>query len=486
MERASRRRAGMRPLIRVGAMLVSCSAAAVLFGYGLGRQFYVEVPALIGSRSAQAAPEQAAGPVIYYRDPTGKPAYSSVPRKTAAGQDFRPVYAGEDVSLAEPDDEPDPAPAAAAPSRRVLYYRNPMGLADVSPTPKKDSMGMDYIAVYEGENGDGSRITVTPGRLQRSGVKTELAAFRTLEQPVRAPGSIQLDERRVAVVALRAEGFVERVEPVTTGDRVRRGQPLLRFYSPEISAASAQYLTVINEVSGAGGRPSLVEGARRRLENLSVPSEAVAEIERTRRVPGSILWAAPRDGIVLERNVSDGMRAMAGDPLFRIGDLSVVWAIVDISERDLPAVAIGQPAAVRARGYPDQAIQGRVTMIYPQLGRATRTARLRVELANPDGRLLPEMYVDAEIATGPAAAVLTVPESAVLDSGTRQVVFVDQGDGRFEPRAVKVGRRGTDHVEIREGVEDQERVVVAAAFLLDSESNLKAALRSLALPGAGQ
>ena len=377
-----------------------------------------------------------------------------------------------------------PVDAASVGGKRILFYRNPMGLPDTSPTPKKDSMGMDYIPVFAGGEDDGDTIKIAPGRLQRSGVRTEVAERRRLAVPVRAPGTIQVDERGLSIVSVRTESFIRSVEPVTTGDRVAKGQPLLHVYSPDVSAAAAQFLSAINE---SGGRTTAsVEGARQRLENLAVPAEAILEIVRTRKVPLSIAWTAPRDGIVLERAAVDGMRAMPGDALFRLADVSTVWAVIDLAERDLPLVAVGQSVAVRARGFPDRPFTGRITLIYPQIDKETRTGRVRVELANPDGTLRPGMYVEAEIETGSEAAVVAVPVSAVIDSGARQVVILDKGEGRFEPRAVMLGRRSQDLVEIREGVAEGQRVVVGANFLIDAESNLQAALRGLGQDGQQQ
>src|SRR5918912_830574 len=188
-----------------------------------------------------------------------------------------------------------------------------MGLPDTSPVPKKDSMGMDYIPVYEGEDeGDGT-IKVSLGKIQKSGVRSEVIAHRVISRPVRAPGTVQLDERRIGVISLRADAFIEHVGDVTTGDRVRKGQPLMRLYSPDIAAAGAQYLASL-------GGTTIPDGARRRLENLAVPAEVIAEIERTRRVPASIVWTSPWDGIVLERAAVHGMRATAGEVLFRLAD----------------------------------------------------------------------------------------------------------------------------------------------------------------------
>ncbi|GAA0592286.1 efflux RND transporter periplasmic adaptor subunit [Craurococcus roseus] len=450
----------------------------------------------LGPAAALEQQQQPSGPtrpatggrVLYYRHPD-RPEYAPEPRRTEDGRDFRAVRAGED---AEPPDPAAPPPTAAAGQtgqplaqgggaeggpRRVLYYRNPMGLPDTSPTPKKDSMGMDYVPVYEGEDADGTTVRVAPGRIQATGVRSEPVARREVVRPVRAPGTVQLDERRVAVVALRAEAFVEHVEDVTTGDRVRRGQPLLRLYSPDVVAAGAQYVSALAVAPGSG--MANADGARRRLENLGVPPQVLAEIERTRRIPASFVWPAPRDGVVLERNVSDGMRTPAGEVLFRMADLSVVWVVADLPERELGSVALGQVAEVRPRGLPGRAFTGRIALVYPQLNTATRTARVRIELPNPDGALLPGMYAEVEIAAGGGGPLVAVPASAVIDSGTRQVVILDRGEGRFEPREVKLGRRGGGFVEVREGVAEGDRVVVAANFLIDAESNLRAALRGL-------
>ena len=419
------------------------------------------------------APEQATGPVIYYRDPDGKPLYSLAPKRTADGRSYRPVFASQDTTF-EPKPEP---PLAQSGGKRVLYYRNPMGLPDISPTPKKDSMGMDYIPVYEGaDTGDAGTVTISPGKLQRIGVKSEPVERRVIIEPVRAPGTIQLAENRVSVITLRAEAFVESVENITTGTLVRKGQPLIRVYSPSVATAAAEHLTALATRPGTEG----ARGSRQKLLNFGIPEALVGEIERTREVPLVFTWEAPREGIVIERNVVEGMRVMPGDVLFRIADHSVVWALVDVAERDLAAVVVGQSVTVKVRSLPDRTFSGRVALVYPHLNAETRTVRVRVELANSNLLLRPDMFVEAQVDTGAPAPVLAVPLSALIDSGDRQVVLIDKGEGRFEPRPVRLGRRGNGYVEIREGVALGELVVTSATFLIDAESNLKAALQSLA------
>lgn len=334
---------------------------------------------------------------------------------------------------------------------------------------------MDYIPVYAGEAEDSSTITISPGKLQRTGVRSETAERRVISRPLRVPGTVQVDERRVSVVATRSDAFIDKVENVTTGDRVREGQPLLTLYSPEINAAAAQLIA----------NPGF-DGSRRRLKNLNVSDQVIADIERTRNMPLSIQWTAPRDGVVIQRNATDGMRAAAGDVLFRIADLSVVWVLADVPERDLGQVRPGARVAIHVRSLPSRTFQGRVAVIYPQVNAQTRTTRVRIELPNEDGALLPDMYAEVEIATGTAKPVIAVSDDAVIDTGSRQIVILDQGKGRFKPREVKTGVRGGGFVELREGVSEGDKVVTSANFLIDAESNLKSALQTMTAASPSQ
>ena len=462
------------------AVLTIAAVAAVLAAAGGGFQGFRGHLQLKDASPASVAQAQPAGGPIYYQDPDGRPFYSLTPKQTSDGRDYRAVPAGADVSF---EIKPAAAPATAAAERRIKYYRNPMGLADTSPTPKKDSMGMDYIPVYDGEDSDDGSVKLSPGKIQRTGVQTEPAAMRIIRKAIRAPGNIQLDERRVSVVSMRSESWIQKVADVTTGSRVSKGQPLMEIYSPVIASASAEYVSTINSKT-TGGVGVYGRGSRQRLMNLDVPDAAIAAMENSGTVPISIPWTAPRAGIVLERNATEGMRAQPGDVLFRVADTSVVWATIDVAERDLGALSVGQPVTVRARGLAGREFTGKINVIYPQVTRETRTVRIRVELENPDAALLPDMYVDAEIDTGSQQAVLSVAESAVLDTGSRQAVFVEKGQGRFEPRDVKLGHRGDGYVEIRDGVAEGEPVVVSANFLIDAESNLKAALKGFSDAGA--
>jgi Cu(I)/Ag(I) efflux system membrane fusion protein len=460
------------------------TAAAIVVAVGAGYWGGNIVP-LHKSSTGMAQPT---GAVIYYKDPNGRPFYSLTPRNTDNGKPYVAVLASEDVSA-------DPKPAAAAQAgRKIIYYRNPMGLPDTSPVPKKDSMGMDYIPVYEGEQDDGSTVRVSAGRLQRSGVKTELVGQQPISQIIKAPGVVAFDETKLSVVAMRFDGFINKVMPVTSGTHVRKGDPLMSVFGQELLNASVQL--IVEEVTGWKGPErdeatssssprdprARVVGARRRLDNLQVPAEIIEEIKKSRRVPNAITWVAPQDGIVTERNAVDGQAFKAGEVLFRLADHSVVWVMADIAEADISAARPGQSVTVRAKAYPGREFKGQVAVVYPHLVKETRTARVRIVLPNPDVALLPDMYADVEIATGSDQAVVAVPKSSVIDSGSRQVVIVDLGDGRFEPRYVKLGRRGAEYVEVLDGIHDGDSVVVDGNFLIDAESNLNSALKALTAP----
>ncbi len=464
----------------IAGVTVAATIAAAGGGY-VGVRGHLRPMAISSAALTSDAVAQASGDPIYYQDPDRRPFYSLTPKKTLDGRDYQAVPAGADLSF---DDEPAAVsgPAAAA-DRKIKYYRNPMGLADISPSPKKNSMGMDYIPVYEGEDTEDGAVKLSPGKIQRTGVKSEPAALRVIRTAIRAPGTIQLDERRISVISMRSESWIQKVANVTTGTRVVKGQPLMEIYSPSISTAAAEYMATINSKT-TGGTAGYGRGSRQRLVNLDVPEEVIAAMEKGGSAPLAIQWSAPRDGVVLERNAIEGMRAQPGDILFRVADTSVVWAMIDVAERDLGALNIGLPVLVQARGYPGREFAGNISVIYPQVSRETRTARVRVELANPDAALLPDMYVDAEIETGSQRPVLAVPDSAILDTGSRQAVFVEKGQGRFEPRDVKLGHRGGGYVEIRDGLSEGEPVVVSANFLIDAESNLKAALKGFSEAGA--
>jgi Cu(I)/Ag(I) efflux system membrane fusion protein len=379
--------------------------------------------------------------------------------------------------------------AQAAAKRRILYYRNPMGLADTSPTPKKDPMGMDYVPVYEGEEetaaepGGAGLIRVSTEKVQKLGVRTEAAEPRRLSQIVRASGRVEPDERRVATIAPKFEGYVERLLVNATGQSVARGEPLFEVYSPELVSAQREYIIAARGVQtmqdggeALAGMKQLADASLARLRNWDLSADEIDALVKTGDARRTVRLRSPVAGVVTEKKAVQGMRFMPGDALYQVTDLSRVWVLADVFEQDIGLVRNGARASVRLVAYPTQTFEGRITYVYPTLTAETRTVPVRVELANPHLLLKPAMFARVEIEVGSGAPVLSVPDSAVIDTGTRRIVLVQRGEGRFEPREVKLGARGANYLEVLDGVKAGEQVVVAANFLIDAESNLKAAI----------
>ena len=441
---------------------------------------------LVSALLSLASPADAAGPAgppLYYQDPDGKPAYAARPAKTPDGRDYKAVF--EDAPAL-------PARAATPPGpRRLLYYRNPMGLPDTSPAPKKDSMGMDYLPVYadEGSNDDPpGTVRISPGKIQTLGVRTAIVAMRpAASRTVRATGIVQFDERRLATVTAKAAGWIERLVVGATGDRVVRGQVLAELYAPDLVAAEEEFLIAARmsgHTAGAHGDASiLAEAALRRLRTLDVPEDEIARLRRTGVATRRIAIRALQDGVVIDKPVQDGMRIAAGEPLYKTADLSTMWLVADVQERDLGLIQPGQAAEASFVAFPGRTFRGAVDFIYPALTAETRTARVRIVIPNTDLTLRAAMYATVQIAvpvgSGP---VLAVPDSAVIDSGKRQLVLIVKGEGRFEPRAVRMGAHGDDWIEILDGLKPGDQVVIGANFLIDAESNLRAALQAFAPP----
>jgi membrane fusion protein, copper/silver efflux system len=291
---------------------------------------------------------------------------------------------------------------------------------------------------------------------------------------------VEHDETLLTIVSLRTDGFIEDLFVNKTGQHVKKGEPLFRLYSSQIQLAQSDLIVAMHAQGGRLGSDGNkgVEGAMQRLRNLDVPQSRIDEIRKTKINPRTIDWPSPAEGDIIIKNVINGQRVMAGDELYRIADHSLVWIIADVAESDIGSIKLGAAVKVAPRAYLGEPIEGKVTFIYPELKPETRTVPVRIEVPNPEGRLKTSMYADVVFNAGEGAAVTAVPANAVIDSGTRQVVLVAKGEGRFEPRAVKLGGRGDGFVEIVDGLKVGEEVVTSATFLIDAESNLRAALQS--------
>lgn len=402
----------------------------------------------------------------------------------AAGWWLRPTSPSHD-----PAADASSMPAASSGERKVLYYRNPMGLPDTSPVPKTDSMGMDYVPVYADElESPAGMVVLGPEKVQKLGVRTALVERRAIDRTVRASASVAVDERRLHTIAPKFEGWVERLRANQTGMKVHRGEALAEVYSPELVSAQEEYVIArqafgrIDAGSSQTSMQALADAALLRLRNWDISAAEITALERG-EVKRTLTLASPIDGVVLEKRATEGMRFMAGEVLFQLADLSEVWVLAEVSPADLPELGLGQAVRFTTPSLPGQTFEGRIAFIYPTVSESTRTARIRAVLRNPRGVLRPALLGQAEIVAASGATRTVVPRSAVIDSGTRQVVLVAHDGGRFEPRAVTLGRRGDDVVEVLTGVEEGESVVVSANFLIDAESNLKSALQGLSTHG---
>jgi Cu(I)/Ag(I) efflux system membrane fusion protein len=302
---------------------------------------------------------------------------------------------------------------------------------------------------------------------------------------LRAVGQFQLDERRLHTVTTKFEGYIEKLHVNATGQPVKRGQPLMEVYSPELVSAQEEYLIAWNgrqslssgTEESLGGVSRLAESALKRLRNWDISDAQLQRLKKDGKATRTLTLYSPANGVVLEKMAVAGIRFMPGEPLFKIADLSSIWLLADVFEQDLALVHVGQSVNISVNAYPDKVLTGKVSYIYPTVTPETRTAKIRVELDNPNGILKPEMYATVQLASGHGKAdALMVPDSAVLDSGTRQIVLVQRAEGLFESREVKLGMRGNGYVEVIEGISAGENVVVSANFLIDAESNLKAAI----------
>jgi len=397
----------------------------------------------------------------------------------------------------EPGDEGVPVRPGqgAAGERKLLFYRNPMNPKITSPVPMKDEMGMDYVPVYAEEApgqeaGVQGLATVEVSRegLRLAGVQTEPAVFEGIARTIRTVGTVTADESRIRHVHTKIAGWVEKLSVNFTGQQVRAGEPILSIYSPELLASQEEFLRAreaaarfasssIPEVRKGG--EDLVSAARQRLRLFDVPESLIEELERTGTPRRTVTLLAPVSGFVTAKGTFEGQRVEPGMELFTITDLSRVWIEADFYEYEARDLRLGEEASLTLPYDPGRRLTGRITYVYPTLDPETRTVRVRFEFANSGLALKPGMFADVKLAVA-AREGIVIPESAVIDTGERQVVFVSLGGGKFAPRQVRLGSRGEGKVEVLSGVAAGEQVVVRANFLLDSESQLRAAVAAVA------
>jgi multidrug efflux pump subunit AcrA (membrane-fusion protein) len=378
---------------------------------------------------------------------------------------------------------------ADASTERIAYYRDPMHPWYTSDKPgKAPDCGMDLVPVYEG-TGSFEGIKIDPVTIQNIGVKTELISKRRLNKTIRMTGKIDYDERKVHTVNTKIMGWVEKLHVDYSGQAVNIGDPLMDLYSPELVTTQQEYLQAIRyrtQLAGSAneeakkGAEELVQSAKRRLLYWDIPESEIKDLEERGTPRKTMTINSPVSGVVIDKMVLPGQNVMPGMMLYKIADLSTLWILADVYEYELPWVQTGQKAEIEFSYLPGKDFMGTITYIYPYLSPETRTARVRIQVNNtPAHEFKPEMYVTVKLISPLFSEALAVPDQAVIRSGERNIVVISLGGGYFDPREVKLGVTADGYTQIIDGVHEGETVVTSSQFLIDSESNLKAAISSM-------
>ena len=373
---------------------------------------------------------------------------------------------------------------------KILYYRDAMNPSYTSPEPGKVPDGMDLVPVYADETGgEAGEVKIDPTTVQNMGVATEVVSERDLKKEIRVSGTIDLNETEISVVNTKIMGWVEKLFIDYTGQAVKKGQPLLTIYSPDLVSAQEEYLQAIRYLKSLPegmtsdarkGAEQLVESGKRRLLNWDIPDKAITALEE-RNSPGKAMTIySPSDGVVLEKMVVAGQNVMPGMPLYKLADLSVVWAIANVYQEDLAYVKIGTEATTEVPSIAGRTFTGKVQFLSPVLDPSTRTAAVRIAIRNtPDRLLKPQMFANITIQSPLSKDVLSVSQQAVIHTGPRNIVIVSLGNGRFKPQEVTLGMGANGFVQVLAGLAAGETIVTSSQFLIDSESNLKKAISQM-------
>ena len=381
---------------------------------------------------------------------------------------------------------------SSAQTRKIAYYRSPMDPKQTSPTPRKDEMGMDYVPVYKDELSQGTNpvegraeIAISPARQQLIGLKTAAVSRGNIGGGWTTVGRVQVDPTRVSKINVKVSGYVEHIMVDFVGQAVKRGDPIFTFYSPDLLAAEQEYLLALktrDALTKSGGLAdngdAMVIASRHKLKLWDVPESEITHLEQTGEPTKDLTFVSPVSGVVTAKNVVEGASLKSGDTPYEITDLSTVWVMADAYQSDLDRVKTGMPATLKLDALPDRVYSGQVAFVDPILDPQSRTLKVRINFPNEHGELKPDMYgtVTLQGADHPA---LTIPADAVVPTGTRSMVFVSTGEGKFQPREVTLGAKSGDTVEVLAGLREGESVVTRANFLIDSESSLRAALSAL-------
>ena len=380
--------------------------------------------------------------------------------------------------------------AVSEDGRPVLFYKSPMDPSFISQKPGKDSMGMDLVPVFEGDPAANLDVIEVDGAtIQRMGVRVEPVRRANLTRLIRAVGRVDFDEARIANVNMKFDGWIEKLYVNETGQEVKAGDRLFAVYSPELLASQQEYLQLLEGVAEGPHTAHLVRAARQRLLRFDVPESFIRGIEKRREVSRRVVVRAPKGGYVIHKTALEGSFVKKGASLYTVADLDALWVEADVFEFDAPWVVAGQKATVELDYLPGQTQEAEVDYVYPTLDERSRTVQIRIVLPNPAVALKPGMFATVRIHAQPVGETLVVPTEGVLHSGERTVSFVALGEGRFEPRELRLGVRGDEEYEVLEGLAEGELVVTSGQFLIDSESRLKEAVKKMLgtnLPAAAQ
>ncbi len=373
--------------------------------------------------------------------------------------------------------------------RKILYWKAPMDPTYIRNKPGKSPMGMDLVPVYADEVSSGSTIRVDPVTIQDMGIKTSAVKRETLKNTIRAVGMVTYKEPQQYSINSKISGWVERLYVDETGQFVKKGQPMLTIYSPDLVSAQQEYLLALHNQAAlkdspfpeiAKGGQSLLAASYRRLKYWDISDQQIEKLKKTGKVRKTLTLYSPYNGIVTMKMVIKGMHIKSGKELFELSDISSVWVDAQVYEYELPWLKPGQSARVTFPYTPQKSLTGKISFIYPYVDSKTRTTRVRLEFPNPGNELKPNMYVNVNLQAQKVANALVVPTNAILNSGTKQTVFVALGEGKFQPREVKIGLQGDNGMtQILQGLAPGEKVVTDGEFMLDSESQLKEAVQKM-------
>jgi len=385
---------------------------------------------------------------------------------------------------------------AVSKANKPLFYRNAMDPTVTSPVPAKDNMGMDYIPVYAsdvaGGTGTPGTVVIDPTVVQNVGVRTAVATRKEISRTIQTVGRVAYDEDLLADLHPKVSGWIEKMFVSETGESVHPNTMLLSIYSPQLVVTEEEYLLALKNLETLTEKKApanildeardLLRSSRTRLELLDVPEHQIRELTQTRKAEKALHIPSPVGGIVLEVGAREGQHVSPQTTLYRIGDLSTIWVYVDMYEYEIPWVRLNDGAEMRLTALPGRVFKGRIAYIYPYLDPRTRTNKIRLEFDNPDLLLKPDMFADVTLDASRTLNAIVIPASAVIRSGREPKVFVQTGEGTFEPRSVELGLEADGESEILSGVKEGERVVTSAQFLLDSESSLQEAAAKMVAP----